>query len=153
MKKVIIYTDGGCAPNPGPGGWAAVLIAADNRAYKKELCGAEPDTTNNRMELLAAIMALRVLKYPCEVELHTDSKYLQNAFSRKWIENWQRNDWRTSDKKPVANQDLWQELIELANVHRIEWLWVKGHANHAHNERCDVLVAKARENLNKERNK
>ena len=146
MKRVIIYTDGGCAPNPGPGGWGAVLISPD-QGRKKELCGAEADTTNNRMELLAAIEALRALKYPCEVDLHTDSKYLQNAFNQGWIENWMKNNWRTASKKAVANQDLWQELIALSEVHKVNWLWVKGHANHVHNERCDQLVALAREKL------
>ena len=144
MNKVIIYTDGGCSPNPGLGGWGAVLISPAH-GHKKELCGGELESTNNRMELMAAIRALEALKMPCEVDLHTDSKYVQNAFSKNWIGNWQRNNWRTASKQPVANQDLWQKLIELDKTHTINWCWVKGHSNNPYNERCHQLVWKARE--------
>ena len=119
--RVIIYTDGGCSPNPGLGGWAAVLISPEHNHYTKELSGAQPETTNNRMELLAAIRALEALKTPCQVELHTDSKYLQHAFTEKWLDNWQRNDWKTAAKKPVVNQDLWCRLLELTAIHSVRW--------------------------------
>ena len=147
--KIIIYTDGGCSPNPGPGGWAAVLISPSHDGYTKELSGAEPETTNNRMELTAAIRALRELKQPSIVELNTDSQYLKNAFTQGWIDNWLRNGWRSAGKKPVKNIDLWKELIELDDKHTIEWKWVKGHANNRYNERCDQLVAQARDKLRK----
>lgn len=145
--KIIIYTDGGCSPNPGPGGWAAVLISPAHGNYMKELSGAEPDTTNNRMELTAAIKALRELKQPSMVELNTDSQYLKNAFTQGWIDNWLRNGWRSAGKKQVKNIDLWKELIALADSHNIQWKWVKGHSNNRYNERCDQLVAEARDKL------
>lgn len=140
---VHIYSDGGSSPNPGPGGWAAVLIspAHDKR---KEISGAEPDTTNNRMELRAAIEALKSLKQPSQVRMHTDSQYLQKAFTDGWLAKWQRNGWKTSNKKPVANDDLWRELIELSKVHQIEWTWVRGHGDDVENNRCDELVQLAR---------
>lgn len=139
---VIIYTDGGASPNPGKGGWAAILYspAHDKR---KEIYGGEPDTTNNRMELTAAIKALESLKIPCEVDLHTDSGYLQNAFVKKWIENWQKKNWKTSTGSAVLNQDLWQKLIELTKIHEVNWHWVKAHADNELNNRCDILVHKA----------
>jgi ribonuclease HI len=146
MDKVIIYTDGGCSPNPGPGGWGAVLILA-GKAYEKKLYGGEPESTNNRMELTAAIRALEALKRPCEVEFYTDSQYLQKAFTQGWLENWQKNNWRTAAKKPVQNKDLWLELIKLSGMHQIEWKWVKGHSNNKYNEICDQLVHKARKEL------
>ncbi|MGH2270985.1 ribonuclease HI [Anaerohalosphaeraceae bacterium U12dextr] len=141
--RVVIYTDGGCSPNPGLGGWAAVLISPEHNHYTKELSGAQPDTTNNRMELLAAIRALEALKTPCQVELHTDSKYLQHAFTEKWLDTWQRNDWKTAAKKPVVNQDLWCRLLELTAIHSVRWCWVKGHSDNKYNQRCDELVQKA----------
>lgn len=143
MPKVIIYTDGGCKPNPGPGGWAALLIYGD---VKKELSGGHPDTTNNQMELTAAIEALEALKQPCEVELYTDSTYLKNGITA-WIPTWKHNGWKTSNKQPVKNQDLWQRLDTASQRHRITWRWVKGHAQNAHNERVDQLATAAREQL------
>ncbi len=140
MREVIIYTDGACSGNPGPGGWGAVLIAGPHR---KELSGFHPHTTNNRMEIQAAIEALRALKYPCKVTLYSDSAYLVNAFRQNWLENWQRNGWVNSKKQPVENQDLWQELLEAARPHRVEWMKVKGHADNVENNRCDELARAA----------
>ena len=137
MKQVIIYTDGACSGNPGPGGWGAILIYKEK---KLELSGYEAHTTNNRMELLAPIEALSRLKEPCAVDVYSDSAYLVNAFRQRWLENWQRNGWRKSDKKPVENQDLWQELLTLAAIHRIEWIKVRGHADNPYNNRCDALA-------------
>ncbi|MBN1292463.1 MAG: ribonuclease HI [Candidatus Latescibacteria bacterium] len=144
-SRVTIYTDGGCSPNPGPGGWGVVLISPDHNGHIKELSGAETQSTNNRMELTAAIMALRSLKRPCEVNLHTDSQYLKKAFTENWLNNWLRNGWKNANRKPVANKDLWLELIELNKVHNINWRWVKGHSTDIHNKRCDQLVSEARE--------
>jgi len=140
MKKVTIYTDGACSGNPGPGGWGAVLMYGD---AKKEISGAEKDTTNNRMELLAAIMALRALKEPCQVELYSDSAYLCNAINENWLEDWQLKGWRNANKKEVKNIDLWQELIELKKVHKITFIKVKGHADNEYNNRCDTLATSA----------
>lgn len=136
---VEIATDGACKGNPGPGGWGAVIRYG---AHEKELAGGEPDTTNNRMELIAAVEALNALKKPCRVRLSTDSRYVMDGLT-KWLRNWQRNGWRTSDKKPVKNADLWQRLIDAAAPHRIEWIWVKGHAGHPDNERADQLASDA----------
>ena len=144
-EKVIIYTDGGCSPNPGLGGWSAILIYPSHSNSEKELSGAEPQTTNNRMELTAALMALRSLKRPCSVVLHTDSQYLKKAFTDNWLKNWQRNGWKNAQKKPIANKDLWLELLAMNTKHDIQWEWVKGHSNNIYNERCDHLVAEARE--------
>jgi ribonuclease HI len=136
LSSVEIFTDGACRGNPGPGGWA-VLIRSSTR--EKELAGGEPLTTNNRMELLAAIRGLEALKRPCRVQLHTDSIYVRDGITR-WVHIWQLNGWRTSDKKPVKNADLWQELIAAAARHRIEWHWVKGHSGHPENDRVDALA-------------
>ena len=133
---VDIYTDGACKGNPGAGGWGARLEAAGKI---RELYGGEPATTNNRMELMAVIRALEALKRPCSVRLHTDSQYVQLGIS-KWIHGWKKNGWRTADKKPVKNVDLWRELDELAARHDIDWIWVKGHAGHDGNERADELA-------------
>jgi ribonuclease HI len=138
--EVTIYTDGGASPNPGPGGWGALLMFGE---HKKELCGGEPDTTNNQMELTAAIEALNALKESCKVELYTDSKYLQNGIST-WLPNWVRNGWKTSNRKPVKNQELWQALHEATQRHTITWKWVKGHAKNEFNNRVDQLTWKAR---------
>ena len=135
-KPVRIYTDGACKGNPGPGGWGA-LLQFDGR--EKELCGGADGTTNNRMELTAVIRALEALKRPCEVELYTDSQYVQKGIS-EWIASWKRRGWKTADKKPVKNVDLWQELDRLAAAHRIRWHWVRGHAGHTENERADALA-------------
>jgi len=137
MKTVTIYTDGACSNNPGPGGWAAVLMY---NAHKKELSGYEGDTTNNRMELTAAIMGLKALNQACHVELYTDSAYLCNAFRLGWLASWQSNGWRTANKKPVENQDLWVMLAELCKLHSINWHKVKGHADNEFNNRCDELA-------------
>ena len=134
--RVAIWTDGACSGNPGPGGWGAVL-SYDGR--EKELCGGEALTTNNRMELLAAIAALEALSRPCAVDLHTDSQYLRGGVTG-WINNWKRNGWRTADKKPVKNEDLWRRLDEATKRHDIAWRWVKGHAGDAMNERADELA-------------
>jgi ribonuclease HI len=137
LKTVTIHTDGGCEGNPGPGGWAAVLRFG---GQVREVSGGDPATTNNRMELQAAIAALNALNQPCAVTLHTDSEYLRHGITQ-WLSGWKRNGWRTADRKPVKNDDLWKELDAAAARHRIEWRWLKGHAGHADNERCDQLAA------------
>jgi ribonuclease HI len=136
--KVAIWTDGACSGNPGPGGWGAILTFG---AHEKELCGGEPLTTNNRMELTAAIKALEALTRPCEVDLHTDSNYLRGGIT-SWMNGWKRNGWRTADKKPVKNVELWQQLDSAAQVHDVKWHWVKGHAGDPMNERADALARK-----------
>lgn len=136
---MTIYTDGACAGNPGPGGWGAVLLADDRR---REISGYEPATTNNRMELRAAIEALRVLRAPAEVHLHTDSQYVRNGMN-DWLARWKRNGWKTADRKPVKNEDLWRELDALAGTQTIHWHWVRGHSGDPENERCDELANQA----------
>ncbi|MBV8747905.1 MAG: ribonuclease HI [Xanthobacteraceae bacterium] len=145
--KVIIHTDGACSGNPGPGGWGAIL---EWKGHARELKGAEPHTTNNRMELMAAIMALESLKRPCMAEIHTDSQYLRDGIT-KWIHGWKRNGWKTADKKPVKNAELWQALDEALHKHEISWHWVKGHAGHEHNERADELARIGMEPFKKSR--
>jgi ribonuclease HI len=135
-EKVVIFTDGACSGNPGPGGWGAILSIG---AHRKEIQGGETATTNNRMELLAAIKALESLKRPCEVELYTDSGYVRNGIT-SWLAGWKRNGWKTADRKPVKNVELWQKLEEVASLHKINWHWVKGHAGHEMNERADELA-------------
>ena len=135
-RRVRIYTDGACKGNPGPGGWGVLLKAG---AREKELFGGEPETTNNRMELTAVIRALEALKRACEIDLYTDSQYVQKGVS-EWLADWKRRGWRTADKKPVKNAELWRRLDELARGHRIQWHWVRGHAGHAENERADQLA-------------
>ncbi len=139
MKQVEIFTDGACKGNPGPGGWGVVLRMGSN---EKELSGSAPATTNNRMEMTAAIEALKALKSPCEVALHTDSRYVIDGIT-KWIFGWQRNGWKNAAKKPVLNSDLWIELQTAAKPHRVEWIWVKGHDGHPENERADRLASDA----------
>ena len=136
MTEVEIFTDGACKGNPGPGGWAAIVRTG---AHEKAVAGGEPLTTNNRMELLAAIRGLEALKRPCRVDLYTDSIYVRDGIT-KWIHGWQRNGWRTADKKPVKNVELWQELVDAAAPHKVEWHWVRGHAGHPENERADALA-------------
>ncbi len=136
MTCVTIYTDGGCRGNPGPGGWGAILVSGANR---KELSGGDPATTNNRMELTAAIRALEALKRPCEVTIYTDSQYLRQGIT-KWIAGWKRSGWVTLKKLPVKNQDLWMALDESVCRHRVTWRWLRGHAGHEGNERCDALA-------------
>ena len=137
-QKVVIWTDGACSGNPGPGGWGAILTF---NGRERELCGGEELTTNNRMELMAAIQALETLTRACEVELHTDSQYLRGGVMG-WIHGWKRNGWKTADKKPVKNVELWQRLDEAAQRHNVDWRWVKGHAGHEMNERADELARK-----------
>jgi ribonuclease HI len=136
---VVIHTDGACSGNPGPGGWGAILAFGGR---ERELKGGEAHTTNNRMELMAAISALEALTRPCVVDIHTDSQYLRNGIM-SWIKQWKRNDWRTADRKPVKNVDLWQRLDASMASHQVEWLWVRGHAGHPENERADRLAAEA----------
>lgn len=136
-KKVTIFTDGACSGNPGPGGYAAILRYKEQ---EKEIFGALKETTNNRMELTAVIMALKTLKEPCEVEIFSDSKYVVDSFKKGWIDNWQKNGWKTSNRKPVLNVDLWKELLILLEVHNVTFFWVKGHNAHPENERCDSLA-------------
>ena len=137
MKLVEIFTDGACSGNPGPGGWAAILRFNET---EKELSGGEKETTNNRMELTAVIKALEALKYPCEVVVTTDSKYVCDAINKNWVYSWKNNDWRKKDKKPALNVDLWKQLLELLEKHKVSFKWVKGHNDHPENERCDKLA-------------
>ncbi len=136
MKQVTIYTDGACSGNPGPGGWGALLLYGE---HERELCGGEADTTNNRMELMAAIQALESLKQACEVALYTDSNYVKGGITQ-WIHGWKKNGWKTANKKPVKNAELWQRLEEATKRHTVEWHWVKGHAGDVNNERADALA-------------
>ena len=145
MEKVTIYTDGACSGNPGPGGWGAVLIYKDT---KKEISGAKKDTTNNEMELTAALEALKMLKFPCEVDLHSDSAYLVNGFLQGWIYNWQKNNWQTADKKPVKNKEIWEQIYDLTKKHKVTFIKVKGHADNELNNRCDEMARKAIKTLN-----
>ena len=140
MEKVIIYTDGACSGNPGPGGWGAILMYKDT---KKEISGGKKDTTNNIMELTAAQEGLKILKYPCEVDLYSDSAYVVNGFKQGWIYNWIKNDWKTADKKPVKNKEIWQELYNLTKIHKVKFIKVKGHADNEFNNRCDELARNA----------
>ena len=139
LPHVDIFTDGACKGNPGPGGWGALIRQGDR---EKEISGGERLTTNNRMEMMAAIRALEALKRPCRVTLHTDSRYMMDGIT-KWVKGWQRNGWKTADRKPVKNVELWQELLAAVKPHHIEWRWVKGHAGHIENERVDVLASDA----------
>lgn len=140
MKKITIYTDGACSGNPGPGGWGALLYY---QGHRKELSGGEPHTTNNRMELMAAIAALEALKEPCQADIYTDSAYLYRAFQDGWLKSWQKNNWKTSTKKDVENQDLWKRLLAQTSVHQVVWHKVKGHSDNADNNRCDALARAA----------
>ncbi|MBO5358158.1 MAG: ribonuclease HI [Clostridia bacterium] len=137
MKQIELFTDGACSGNPGPGGWGAVLRY---NGVEKELCGGDRNTTNNRMELTAVIMGLKALKEPCRVHLTTDSKYVSDGISKGWAQSWKNNGWRKADKKPALNPDLWDELLSLLKLHEVEITWVKGHAGHPENERCDKLA-------------
>ena len=143
LPQVIIYTDGACSGNPGPGGWGAVIIGGGAGSAIKEISGGEEYTTNQRMELQAAVEALDALSEPSRVRLHSDSAYLVNAFNSGWITRWLKSGWRTAAKKPVQNQDIWRRLIDLAARHRVEWVKVKGHSNDFYNDRCDELARKA----------
>lgn len=140
MKKITLYTDGACSGNPGAGGWGAVLLFGD---HKRELSGGEENTTNNRMELMAVIKGLSAVKYPCEVEIYSDSAYVVNAFLQNWLADWEKNNWRKADNKPVLNADLWQELLALTRKHTVTFRKVKGHADNELNNRCDALARAA----------
>ena len=140
MDKVIIYTDGACSGNPGPGGWGAILMYKDT---KKEISGGKKDTTNNVMELTAGVEGLKLLKYPCEVDLYSDSAYVVNAFTQGWIYNWVKNNWKTANKEPVKNKEIWQELYELTKKHKVNFIKVKGHSDNEWNNRCDELARNA----------
>ena len=144
MKHVTLYTDGACDPNPGTGGWAAILIFGKT---KKEITGGEHNSTNNRMEMMAVIEALKQLKEPCKVTLITDSEYVKNAFTQGWLEGWIKRGWKTASKKPVKNQDLWEAMLAETKRHTIEWKWVKGHATDELNNRCDELAVMARQKI------
>ncbi len=144
MEKVTIYTDGACSGNPGPGGWSAILIY---NGQEKELFGCEKDTTNNIMEMTAVIKGLEALKFPCEVDLYSDSAYVVNSFSQGWIYNWIKNDWKTADKSPVKNKDLWINLYNLTKIHKVNFMKVKGHSDNKYNNRCDELARNAIKNL------
>lgn len=139
MKEITIYTDGACSGNPGPGGWGAVLLYGEN---EKCISGFEALTTNNKMELTAAMEALAQIKESCKIFLYSDSAYLINAFNKKWLEKWQKNNWKTSTKEPVENQDLWFRLLELSKQHSIEWIKVKGHTDNEYNNKCDLIAKK-----------
>lgn len=140
---VILYTDGACSGNPGPGGWGALLM---NRDKKKELSGSEPHTTNNRMEMQAVVEGLKALKMSCHVKIHSDSALIINAFTRGWVQNWLRNGWKKADKKPVENRDLWEAIMEAGKGHRLEWIKVKGHSTDPYNNRVDELAVNASKN-------
>lgn len=139
MEKVIMYTDGACSGNPGPGGWGSILMYKDT---KKEISGYKANTTNNVMEITAVIEGLKLLKYSCEVEIYSDSAYVVNAFNNKWIEGWQKHNWVNSNKEPVKNRELWEQLIELVNKHQVNFIKVKGHSDNEYNNRCDELARK-----------
>lgn len=137
--SVMLYTDGACTGNPGPGGWAAILVWGE---HQKSLSGFDPQTTNNRMELMAPIEGLKALKQPCSVIVVSDSQYVVHAFTKGWVESWQRRNWQTADKKPVKNKDLWLELLKQVEIHRVMWEWVRGHNGHIYNELCDEIARK-----------
>ncbi len=140
MKKVVIYTDGACSGNPGPGGWGTILMYEEN---KKEISGGKKDTTNNVMEITAVIEGLKLLKYPCDVEIYSDSAYVVNAFNQNWITGWKRNGWRNSKGENVKNRELWEELEELRKAHKVKFIKVKGHSDNKYNNRCDELARNA----------
>ncbi len=143
MKEVQIFTDGACSGNPGAGGWGAILRYGK---FERELSGGEPSTTNNRMELSAVIAALAALKEPCHVTLTTDSKYVVDSITKGWVYSWKKKGWIKSDKKPALNVDLWEKLLPLLEKHKVDFIWVKGHAGHPENERCDQLAVEQRDN-------
>lgn len=145
MEEVVIYTDGACSGNPGPGGWGSILMYKEN---KKEISGGKDNTTNNVMELTAVIEGLKLLKFPCKVKLYSDSAYVVNAFTQKWIYGWIKNGWQNSNKEPVKNKELWQELYDLTKVHEVEFIKVKGHSDNEYNNRCDELARNAIKQIN-----
>ena len=146
MKTVYIFSDGACSGNPGPGGWGAILRTLDENGHvnrESEISGGDPHTTNNRMELTGVIEALSRLKYPCEVIIRTDSRYVVDGITKGWAKSWKRNNWIKSDKKPALNPELWEKLLELCETHKVEFEWIKGHSGHPENERCDELAVAA----------
>ena len=145
LKKVEIFTDGACSGNPGPGGWGVVLRYGEHEA---EMSGGDANTTNNRMELLGVIVALEALKRPCTVEVHSDSQYVVNAFNQHWVDGWLKRGWKNAKKEPVKNSDLWKRLLEAKKPHDVTFVWVKGHAGHPENERCDALATAAADGKN-----
>jgi ribonuclease HI len=145
-KEIQIFSDGACSGNPGPGGWGAILRYKE---IEKELSGGEPETTNNRMELMGVIAALESLKEPCRVKVFTDSQYIAKAFTENWLANWQKNGWKTAGKKAVKNRELWERLLAQSAIHKLEWQWIRGHAGHPENERCDQLAVAARDRFAK----
>ena len=147
MKMIELFTDGACSGNPGPGGWGAILRY---NGHEKELCGGEAETTNNRMELTAVIEGLSALREPCRVRLVTDSRYVADGISKGWARSWQRNGWKKADKKPALNSDLWERALALLERHTVEIEWVRGHAGHPENERCDALAVAYYKNLKRE---
>ena len=149
MKSVTLYTDGACSGNPGPGGWAAILIY---QGYKKELAGGEAETTNNRMELIGVIEGLRALKEPCSVDLWSDSRYVIDALEKGWAERWRQNGWMRSKKEEAKNPELWEELLQLTEKHKLHYHWVKGHADNPWNNRCDMLAVQQRDKYSKSMN-
>lgn len=149
MKEIEIFTDGACSGNPGPGGYGVILRYKD---ANKELWGGEPETTNNRMELTAVITGLSALKEPCSVKLYSDSKYIIDAVTKGWAVKWKSNGWIKGDKKPALNSDLWEKLLALLEVHKVEFIWVKGHAGHPENERCDQLAVMGSQKFRKKLN-
>ena len=144
MKFVELFTDGACSGNPGPGGWGAVLRY---NSHEKELSGGERETTNNRMELMAAIVAMEALKEPCEIVLTSDSKYLTDAINKGWLASWKAKGWKKGDGKPALNPDLWEEILRLLAIHKVEFVWIRGHNGHEYNERCDRLAVAAAESF------
>lgn len=140
LKKIIIYTDGACSGNPGPGGWAAILMWKDK---EKVLTGGASDTTNNRMEMMAVIKALQALNHPCHAKIHSDSALIVNAFKQKWVKNWVKRGWKKANKKPVENQDLWKKMLKAMEKHKVSWIKVKGHADNQLNNRVDALAVEA----------
>ncbi len=144
MENVVIYTDGACSGNPGPGGWGAILMYKEN---KKEISGGDKNTTNNIMEITAVLQALRLLKFECKVQIYSDSAYVVNAFKNGWIYNWMKNGWKTANKEPVKNKELWIELYEFTKKHEIEFIKVKGHSDNEYNNRCDELARNAIDSL------
>jgi len=142
LKQIELYSDGACSGNPGPGGWGAILRFKES---EKELSGGEKETTNNRMELMGVISGLESLKEPCMVNIFTDSQYIANAFLKDWLSSWQKNGWKTAAKKPVKNRELWERLLKQADRHRLTWNWIRGHAGHPENERCDKLAVAERD--------
>lgn len=140
MEKIVIYTDGACSGNPGPGGWGTILMYKDT---KKEISGGMKQTTNNIMEITAVLEGLKMLKFPCEVEIYSDSAYVVNAFNNNWIDGWIKSNWKTSNKEPVKNKELWQELYELTKIHRVKFIKVKGHSDNEYNNRCDEMARSA----------